>query len=101
MALDYIRRNYTRGITLRSVAEEVGLSPCRLAHLVKDHTGRTVLQIVHEARVRQAQHMLERTSKSCTEIAYEIGFGDQSYFIKHFRRLTGTTPGRYRRYRSR
>ena len=30
---------------------------------------------------------------SCTEIAYEVGFGDQSYFIKHFKRNNGTYPG--------
>jgi AraC family transcriptional regulator len=51
-------------------------------------------------RVRHAQHLLENTSMSGADIAYETGFGDQSYLIKHFRRLTGTTPARYRRLRS-
>ena len=96
-ALDYIAANYARQISLRHVARAVGLSGCRLSHLVKQHTGRTVLRIVQETRVRHAQHLLERTSRSCTEIAYEVGFGDQSYFIKHFKRLTGTTPARFRR----
>jgi AraC-like DNA-binding protein len=43
--------------------------------------------------------MLEGTSTSCPEIAYAVGFCDQSYFIKHFKRLMGTTPARYRRAR--
>jgi AraC-like DNA-binding protein len=98
-ALDFIGENFMKRIALRTVAHEVGLSPCRCAHLVKQHTGRTVLQIVQQVRIQHAQHLLERTSKSCTDIAYEIGFGDQSYFTKHFRRLTGTTPMRYRRSR--
>lgn len=95
-ALDYIGRNFIKRITLQEVANEVGLSPCRLSHLVKEFTGRTVLQIIHQMRIRHAQYLLERTSKSCTEIAYEVGFSDQSYFIKHFKRLTGRTPARYR-----
>jgi two-component system response regulator YesN len=98
-ALEIISRDFASKISLRTVAREVGLSPCRLSHLVKDFTGRTVLQIIQEARVRHAQQLLERTSRTCAQIAYDVGFGDQSYFIKHFRRLTGTTPGRYRKSR--
>jgi len=96
-ALEFIRRNYTGKISLRTVAAHVGLSPCRLAHLVKECTGRTVLQIAQQARIRHAQQLLERTSRTCTEIAYDVGYADQSYFIRHFRRLVGTTPLRYRR----
>jgi two-component system response regulator YesN len=99
-ALDYISRNFARKVSLAAVAGEGGLSVSRLSHLVKELTGKTVLQILQQVRVQHAQHLLERTSKSCAEIAYETGFGDQSYFIKHFRRLMGTTPARYRRARA-
>lgn len=95
--IDFISRGFARPISLRDVAAAVGLSPCRVAHLVKAHTGRTVMQLIHQTRITQAQKLLLRTSLSCTQIAYEVGFGDQSYFIKHFKRLTGTTPMRYRR----
>ena len=98
-ALDFISMNYTRKIGLEAVAREVGLSAGRLAHLIKEFTGRTFLQIVHEMRIRQSQQLLQNTAKDCAEIAYEVGFGDQSYFIKHFRRITGTTPARFRRHR--
>lgn len=96
-ALDFISGNYSGRISLEDIANVVALSPCRLSHLVKEFTGRTVLQHVQQVRIRHAQLLLEKTSKSCTEIAYEVGYGDQSHFIKHFRRLTGTTPGRFRR----
>lgn len=100
MALDYISGNYRKKISLRIIAGSVGLSACRLAHLVKEFTGKTVLQIIQQVRVRHAQQLLEKTSMSCTEIAYDVGFQDQSYFIKHFKRLAGTTPARYRRFRA-
>jgi two-component system, response regulator YesN len=97
LALDFISRHFAEPISLRDVARAVDLSASRLAHLVKDYTGKTVVQIIHETRVRLAQRLLERTSTTCADIAYEVGFGDQSYFIKHFKRLTGVTPARYRR----
>ncbi|MEI6147937.1 MAG: helix-turn-helix domain-containing protein [bacterium] len=98
-ALDFITRHYAKPLTLTSLSKEVGLSSFRLAHVVKAHTGKTVLQIINHARIQNAQHLLEHSEKSCTEIAYEVGFNDQSYFIKHFKRLTGITPARYRRTR--
>jgi two-component system response regulator YesN len=98
-ALDFITRNYTKPLALDDIASEVGLSSYRLAHVIKAHTGKTILQIITHARIQTAQHLLEHSEKSCTEIAYEVGFNDQSYFIKHFKRLTGITPARYRRTR--
>jgi len=98
-ALDFIGANFMKKISLQRVADEVELSPCRVSHLVKAFTGRTVLQVVQEVRVRHAQHLLERTPKSCADIAYDCGFSDQSYFIKNFRRVTGTTPAKYRQAR--
>jgi len=97
--LDFITRHYTQPISLKQIAQVAGLSAFRISHLIKQHTGKTVLQHILQLRVQKAQQLLERTTKSCPEIAYEVGFGDQSYFIKHFKRLTGTTPARYRRTR--
>jgi len=99
-ALDFISRNFMKRISLGALSREAGISASRLSHLLKDFTGRTAVQIVREVRIRHAQHLLENTAMSCAEIAYETGFGDQSYFIKHFRRVLGTTPARYRRLRS-
>jgi AraC-like DNA-binding protein len=96
-ALDFITRNFAEPVTLEQVAAEAGLSTYRIAHLVKESTGKTVIQHVHRRRIQEAQRLLEKTSMSCTHIAYAVGFGDQSYFIKQFRKLTGLTPGRHRR----
>jgi AraC-like DNA-binding protein len=96
-ALDFMQEHFAAAISLRDVAQAAGVSPFRIAHLVKEHTGKSVLQWILALRVKQAQHLLETTSKSGTEIAYETGFGDQSTFIKQFRVRAGLTPARYRR----
>jgi len=98
-ALDYIGEQFAEPISLKDVAGHVGLSSCRLAHLVKDYTGQTVLQTIRNIRIRRAQELLTHSSMSCAEIGYEVGFGDQSYFIYHFKKQTGITPAKYRKQR--
>jgi AraC-like DNA-binding protein len=96
-ALDFIGDKFAEPISLKDVAEHVGLSSCRLAHLMKDYTGLSVMQTIRNTRIRRAQLLLRQSTKSCAEIGYEVGFGDQSYFTYHFRRQTGVTPARYRK----
>ncbi len=95
-ALDFISRNYTGNMSLDDLAKEMGLSKFRVSHLVKAHTGKSVLQHVMRLRVQKAQQLLERTSMPCAQVAAETGFCDQSYFIKQFKRIAGTTPVKYR-----
>jgi AraC-like DNA-binding protein len=98
-ALDFIAENYTEPIRLEEIANAVGLSTFRIAHLLKETTGKTALQNIHYLRVQEACRLLEESNLSCTDIAYETGFGDQSYFIKQFRKWMGVTPAKYRRSR--
>ncbi len=97
--LEFLARDYAKPVRLAEVAAHAGLSVFRVSHLVKQATGKTCLEHVMHLRVQKARQLLGRSTKSCSEIAYELGFCDQSYFIKHFKRLTGTTPLRYRRAR--
>jgi AraC-like DNA-binding protein len=96
-ALDYIAANYTEAISLEAVAAAAGLSTFRIAHLLKEATGKTALQNIHYLRIQEARRLLETSALSCTDIAYETGFGDQSYFIKQFRKWMGITPAKYRK----
>jgi len=95
--LDYLAENFHESVTLKILSQEVNLSTFRISHLVKEQTGKTVVQHIHQLRIQEAQRLLEQSDLNCTDIAYETGFGDQSYFIKQFRRQMGITPARYRR----
>ncbi len=99
-AIEYIGKHYMQPLSLDRVAGHVGLSPGRLAHLVKQYTGRTTVDIINGVRIRRAQELLDHTDQGCAEVGYEVGFNDQSYFTRQFRRHTGLTPARYRRRRS-
>jgi len=98
-AMDYLADHYTRPVRLEEVSAEVGISPFRLAHLVKEHTGKSLIRHVRTLRIQEACRLLEETEQSYEDIARTLGFADQSYFIKKFRALMGTTPARYRRER--
>ena len=95
--MDYLAREYRNKLTLDQIGKAVGLSPFRVAHIVKDTTGKSVTQHIRLLRIREAQKLLIHTDKSYTDIAYDLGFADHSYFIKQFRETTGTTPAKYRR----
>jgi AraC-like DNA-binding protein len=95
--LNFLAENYTRQVRLEEVAAVTGLSRFRVAHLVKECTGKTILQHIKRLRIQKARICLEETSKDFADIAYELGFADQSHFIRHFREVIGVTPARYRR----
>lgn len=95
--LNFLAENYTRHVRLEEVAAVTGLGRFRVAHLVKECTGKTILQHIKRLRIQKARTWLEETSKDFADIAYELGFADQSHFIRHFREVIGVTPARYRR----
>ncbi len=97
--LSIITKRYMTALSLQQLADEVGLSRFHVARLVKRSTGKTVTQHIRTFRVNRASELLESTDKPYSEIAYGLGFADQSYFIKQFREMTGTTPARYRQAR--
>lgn len=95
--LEFLSQNYTRTIRLDEAAARAGLSRFRVAHLVKECTGKTIQQHIRRLRIQKARTWLEETDKDFADIAHELGFSDQSHFIRHFRDVTGLTPARYRR----
>lgn len=96
-ALNYINTHFARRLTLDEIAAASGISRSRLGHLVKDTTGLPLFEHLKRARVAQARRLLVTTDLSCAEVAYQLGFADQNAFIRHYRELTGLTPGRMRR----
>ncbi len=95
--LAWLSDHYHEPVTLNALAEAVGLSSFRVAHILKESTGKTMLQHVNRLRIQEAQRLLEGSGLSCADIAYETGFSDQSYFIKKFRSWMGVPPHRYRK----
>ena len=91
-----VRRRLDRPLGLGSVAGEVGVHRATLAAGVRRHRGCTFGELVRRARVRHAADLLRHGDRPLADVALECGFADQPHLTRTFRRMTGTTPARFR-----
>jgi two-component system response regulator YesN len=92
----YIEKNFAERLTVRKLSQQAHLSPSRLAHLFKEQISTTMMETVARVRMEQAKKLLLGTNLSCTEIAFRVGYGDQSYFTRIFSRREKVTPRQFR-----
>jgi AraC family transcriptional regulator len=95
-ALEVVRADYARPLTVASLAGAVGVEPARLARAFRRFHGRSIGAAVRRLRVEAACARLRDADVPLTDVAAETGFADQSHLTRVFKRLTGSTPGAYR-----
>lgn len=95
-ALGYMATHYAEPISMEDVAQEAGLSPNYFSALFKQIIGVSFREHLCSIRVEESKQLLTSTDYSLTDIAIAVGFADQSYFCKIFKKLVGMTPGKYR-----
>jgi AraC-like DNA-binding protein len=93
---EFVRAHFRETIGLSAVSAAAGLRPTHLATAFRRRYGRSVGELVRELRVEWVAMELLRSRRPLAELALEAGFADQSHLTRVFRRLTGTTPGRFR-----
>lgn len=96
-ALEYIDANYTTNMTLQDMADHLNMSPKHFCRFFHEMTHRSPFDYLNYYRIERACYLLLTTNQSITEIAYNTGFNDTSYFIKIFKRHKETTPRKYRK----
>ncbi|MFT3966318.1 MAG: AraC family transcriptional regulator [Sphingobium sp.] len=95
--LDRIEAQLADPLTIRSFADEAGLSARHLMRAFKASTGKSLHTYLTERRIRHAQMLLADPDMPIAQIAIATGFSSQSHMNRHFGRLVGMTPGRFRR----
>jgi two-component system response regulator YesN len=95
-AINYIDANYNKPITLADVAKASHLSISRLAHIFKEQMGITIIDYLTSVRIERAKQLLLATDQNCTEICFEVGYNDQSYFTRTFKGLVGMAPRQFK-----
>ncbi len=95
-AMEYIRQNYDRKLSLDDIAQHVYLSRSYLSSLFREEAGQTLFSYINQVRVEKSKLFLMDPSISLAEAAALCGFEDQSYFTKVFRKHTGFSPKQYR-----
>lgn len=96
-ATDWLCRNVEKPVTLEMLADAVGMSVSRLAHLFRDQVGTPPLQYLEAQRMRRAKQLLEVTSLTVKQVAASVGFDNPFYFTLRFKKSTGVSPTDYRK----
>ena len=98
---DYIRKHYREKIYLQDIADSLGLSPTYLSRRFSKDTGECVQDYINRIRVYHASNLLLYSDRTLSEIAFYVGFPNQSYFGKIFKKFKNMSPKAYQdRYRS-
>ena len=95
--VEFIEKNYTRQISLKELSASVSMSPKYFCRFFSEMTHQTPMDYLNRQRIEQACYQLTATDDSVTEIAYNTGFNDLSYFIRMFKKYKGIAPGRYKK----
>jgi AraC-like DNA-binding protein/mannose-6-phosphate isomerase-like protein (cupin superfamily) len=96
-ALDYINENFAEKIYLDEVCKIALMSPSSFSYVFKQITGNTFTEYLMYLRIMHAREMLIKSNKSQVEICNECGFNDAVYFHRVFKKITGLSPGMYRK----
>jgi AraC-like DNA-binding protein len=95
-AIKYVNAHYAEQITLEDVARVAKLSPTYFSKLFSEEMGCRFTVYLNKLRVERAKFLLSDTEAPLVDIALRVGFEDQSYFTKVFRKIAGLSPGKYR-----
>ncbi|HEY2775273.1 MAG TPA: AraC family transcriptional regulator [Candidatus Binatia bacterium] len=93
----WIDENSADAVDLDASAGEAGVSPFHFLRTFSKVLGVTPHQYLVRSRLRRAARLLAEEERSVTDVAYEVGFGDLSNFVRTFHRAAGISPLGFRR----
>jgi AraC-like DNA-binding protein len=85
------------GINVSELAERLGVTRQRLFDAFRDQLDQTPTEYIQRIRLERARQLLEDTDLKVSAVARACGYGNEKYFYRRFRELTGRTPGQHRR----
>jgi AraC family transcriptional regulator, arabinose operon regulatory protein len=91
-----LEQEYRDPPSVEELAEAVGLSASRLAHLFRLEVGKSIQSFIVERRLVMAAMLIVQSDERISQIAYSVGFGDVSNFNHWFKRRFAMSPRAYR-----
>ncbi|ETT41835.1 AraC family transcriptional regulator [Paenibacillus sp. FSL H7-689] len=91
-----IEERYDRELSLEACAAELNFHPVYLSRVFKKEAGVNFTEYLAEYRMEKAKTWLQTTNLKISEIAEKLNYTNPTAFIRTFRKITGTTPGKYR-----
>jgi AraC family transcriptional regulator len=93
----WIAAHSAEEIDLDDAAKQAGVSPFHFLRMFRDALGVTPHQYLVRSRLRHAARLLTESDSAITDIAFDVGFGDLSNFVRSFHRAAGVSPRVFRR----
>lgn len=94
--LAFVDKHFTEDLAFESIALEMGISYSYLRKILREKTGKSLLDQINERRIRQAKHMLMDGRMTIAEIAQAVGYHNVQSLNRFFRKYEGMAPGEYR-----
>jgi len=91
---EYLEAQYAENISLEAIARVANLSPFYLIRTFRKCTGLPPHEYLRQIRISRAKILLAQ-GYAISQVAHNTGFADQSHLTRHFKRITGVTPGQY------
>jgi len=92
---DYIDNNYMNGVSLDNLAQYVSMSSFYLSRIFSKVEGTNIKEYIIKIRMEKAKSMLIEGTKTVKQISWEVGYVDQNYFSKAFKKYTNISPKEY------
>ncbi|MFS0869314.1 response regulator transcription factor [Paenibacillus xylanilyticus] len=92
----YIKHHLEDDLSLTRIAQEVSLNPSYLSRWYKRITGKGISEYIHDRRIERSKELLLGSTCKMHEISAKVGFSDQHYFYRFFKKAIGCTPQEYR-----
>ena len=96
-AISYMAENSSENISMESMARMTGISSTLFNRRFRELLRITPTEYLLTLRVQEAQSLLVQTNQSLADIGCSVGFYDQGHFSRRFQKVTGLTPGAYRK----
>lgn len=95
-AIENIARNFTKPISLKTISEELYISPNYLCRLFKDKMGTNLSDYIADYRMKKAKKYLLDIKYKVSEVSEMVGYNDTKYFSSTFKKLYGISPIEFR-----
>lgn len=94
--MEYIKDNYMNELTLETVAQAIFISPSYLCGLFKQSIGESFVDYIHRVRMEKAKQLMVSESCSIAQISAMVGYQNEKYFSRVFKKTTGLAPSQFR-----
>ncbi|WP_019534667.1 helix-turn-helix domain-containing protein [Paenibacillus ginsengihumi] len=94
--IQFMSERLKDNIGLQDVAESVGMSVSSVSSIFRQETGYSVFEYLTLLRIEEACRLLTATERKVADIASQVGYQNETSFIRSFRKVKGMTPGKYR-----